>query len=218
MAVVALGFAARRVFRPRLTAKTSVNAVALGNARWTRSTDGQVERIELQDGTLSLRIHRAPNDKRVVLRVPDGEIEDRGTSFHVVVSQGHTMEVGVDEGSVTLRLVGAAPVSLSAGLTWERFEPRPSMGRPAAIRNPIAPSEMSSIAPQRARLAPPPALPASRDLPAPPPDAAAQDAAYLRAIELAREGRDRDAQAAAREYLRRFPDGFRRQEMGQIAR
>jgi hypothetical protein len=45
-----------------------------------------------------------------------------------------------------------------------------------------------------------------------------EDAAYLNAIRLLRNGATDEARHAAREYLRRFPDGFRREEMGRLAR
>ena len=47
---------------------------------------------------------------------------------------------------------------------------------------------------------------------------AGEDAAYLRVIELLRVGDSVQARDAAREYLQRYPDGFRRQELESLAR
>ena len=45
-----------------------------------------------------------------------------------------------------------------------------------------------------------------------------EDLAYLRVIALVREGRREEARLAAKDYLRRFPQGFRRVEVERIAR
>jgi outer membrane receptor protein involved in Fe transport len=51
-----------------------------------------------------------------------------------------------------------------------------------------------------------------------PGDRRAEDAAYLRAIALQRCGDATGTQEAAREYLQRYRDGFRRLEMEQLSR
>ena len=48
-------------------------------------------------------------------------------------------------------------------------------------------------------------------------DTAAEDAAYLQVIALLRAGKQDEARAAARSYLERFPNGFRRDEMIRVA-
>jgi hypothetical protein len=45
-----------------------------------------------------------------------------------------------------------------------------------------------------------------------------EDGAYLRVLRLLRSGREDEARAAAKDYLRRFPTGFRREEMQQLAK
>ncbi len=45
-----------------------------------------------------------------------------------------------------------------------------------------------------------------------------EDIAYLRVIALLRDGRREEARLAAKDYLRRFPNGFRRVEVAAIAR
>jgi hypothetical protein len=51
-----------------------------------------------------------------------------------------------------------------------------------------------------------------------PRDPRAEDAAYLRVIALQRTGDSESTRWAAQEYLRRYPEGFRRAEMGALAR
>jgi TolA-binding protein len=45
----------------------------------------------------------------------------------------------------------------------------------------------------------------------------AEDRAYLQIIDLLRTGKASEAREAARDYLRRFPEGFRRVEVGEVA-
>jgi len=51
-----------------------------------------------------------------------------------------------------------------------------------------------------------------------PRDARAEDAAYLRVIALQRAGDVYNMKQAAREYLRRYPTGFRRAEVETLSR
>jgi TolA-binding protein len=51
-----------------------------------------------------------------------------------------------------------------------------------------------------------------------PHDPRAEDAAYLRVIALQRSGDSGSVRWAAQEYLRRYPEGFRRAEMEALAR
>lgn len=204
---------------PAVVATTTVDATGDGDARWSKHTEGETERVDLSDGTLRLRVRKAPNGRKVVVRVPDGEIEDLGTIFHVVVRDGVTRRVAVEEGRVTIRLTNAAPITIGSGQTWERSEPPTAMATaPPVVLTPSA-SPASSVL----------STPAVRQRPTAPPKEASsalavpahgdeEDAAYLRAVRLVREGRESEARDAARDYLRRFPDGFRREEMGRIAK
>lgn len=51
-----------------------------------------------------------------------------------------------------------------------------------------------------------------------PSDPRAEDAAYLRVLALDRASDAAGRRAAAREYLRRYPTGFRRAEVERLAR
>ena len=130
--------------------------------------------------------------------------------FHVAVADGHTARVRVEVGRVTLRLVGAPPVTIDAGQAWE-WAPLPPPKAPAVavaakdVKAPRAVVSAAVVAPGEPRM------------PAPPANAAEEDEAYLHVIRLLREGHMGEARAAARLYLRTFPDGFRREEMGRVA-
>lgn len=204
---------------PALVATTTVDATGDSETRWTKRTEGETERVDLSDGTLRLRVSKTPNGRKVVVRVPDGEIEDLGTIFYVVVRGGMTQRVGVDEGRVTIRLTNAAPITIASGQTWERAEPSASVPiAPAMVLLPSAsptPPVPSAAAQPRQPETPPKEVSSGLAVPA---HGDAEDAAYLRVIRLVREGRENEARAAAREYLRHFPDGFRREEMGRIAK
>lgn len=181
--------------------ESSVASLEADAARWRSVVDEAVEKIDLSDGTLRLRVNKKPGGKRVIVRVPDGEIEDLGTVFHVVVRDGRTARVGVDEGSVTIRLHGMAPIVIGAGQTWERGEERVVFSRSPSAR-------ARAVTPE----------PAIEDVsvPAPPPQADREDAAYLAVIRAARAGDVARAKALAADYLREFPNGFRREEVRRV--
>lgn len=193
-------------------------------ATWTRLRARDAERVELSDGVLSLVVHRRPHDRRVIVRVPDGEIEDYGTAFEVQVKAGRTVRIGVRQGAVEFRRAGLAAVRLSAGMAWQANEAAPA-----------TPPSARTVAPQPSTAGTPPPVTATTDAgnaavqpaararlhrataPREPTAEAAEDAAYLRVLALLREGRGEEARVAAAGYLTAFPNGFRRVEMHQIA-
>ena len=184
---------------PRIDTRVEVSAEA--DAGFSRSADDDAERIELTDGTLRLRVQRPANGRRVIVKVPDGEIADVGTVFEVTVTEGHTTRVTVEEGRVMLTLSGAPPLVLEAGNTW-RPEPRPA-----------------STAAASARKGPPRGASSSTAARGPSGDGAArEDAAYLHALDLLHRGDEAGARAAASQYVHDFPTGFRRAEMARMAR
>ncbi len=213
-----------------------------GAARFTATTDGNVERVELEDGRLRIAVRDPAH--RVHVAVPDGEIEDLGTVFHVTVANGYTEQVDVEEGRVLLRLRGQPEQTLVAGQRWVRTPPDLAARAPARLEAPAPeppapPSPTAEPAPRvllrPARSTQPKASvepthgasvssPAPSPevlapvLPAPPPDAEVEDAAYVKVVVLLRSGKDQEARLAARQYLRDFPNGFRREEVGRISR
>ena len=86
---------------------------------WREVARGEAVRIELQKGELSVHVAKLAVGQSFVLRLPDGELEVRGTRFTVVADVGHTQRVGVSEGRVALRLRGRPEALLSAGQSWQ---------------------------------------------------------------------------------------------------
>lgn len=222
LVLAVLGWRWRRVEPPAVattspppSAAAVVEAAQEGAGRWTRTTTSEAEQILLDDGTLRVRVRRPPGSKRVIVRVPDGELEDIGTVFFVTVVHGRTQRVGVDEGRVVLRLAGSSPFVLSAGETWERPEETASPAKGVANPTPVA-THSGPPRPVPTAVGRPPAIATSAEAGA--GGGSEEDEAYLRVIQLTRAGRREEARTAAIEYLRRFPDGFRREEVGRVAR
>jgi hypothetical protein len=186
-----------------------------GGARWAKRSESDVERVDLLEGTLRLTVDRPSGGKRLVVRVPDGEIEDVGTTFHVVVWQGHTQRVAVDVGRVTVRLASLPPFTLSSGQSWELTSPPSVVDARSAGSSPV---ESGSASPAVAKAPTRRSVTRATTARAPATSVDEEDAAYLEATRLAREGRTAAARAAALAYLRRFPDGFRREEAAQLAK
>ena len=194
-----------------------------------RSDQPGRERIVLSHGTLSIQVTHAANEPGVIVVLPDGELEDTGTTFTVAVENGVTTRVAVQEGSVVLRLRHRSAIALNAGDLWQS-QPAPAESTsPPVTATPPAPSR---IAPARTRTASEEfrdavsALGAGdnagaaarfeRFLASHPRDARTEDAAYLRVLALKRAGAAGALKAAARDYLRRYPNGFRRREVSEL--
>jgi hypothetical protein len=175
-----------------------------------------------------MRIKRASSDSRVLIVVPDGEIEDFGTALTLGVANARTTHVSVAEGEVEVRLHGFAPLRLTGGQSWTAHHPEESstprtseapllaehpLPIPSVkIRRPLSPAEHSSrsrASLTRASASAAAAMPVPDDIAA----ARAEDRAYLKVVELARAGEQRAARAAALDYLARFPHGLRRLEL-----
>ncbi|AKU94879.1 hypothetical protein AKJ09_01543 [Labilithrix luteola] len=213
---------------------TTFVARDLGGARWSAHDDGSSLRVDLLEGLLELRVDRPAGGKRVVLHVPDGEIEDIGTTFRVSVARGRTERIDVDEGKVIARIGSEPAMTLGAGEHWSAppaaASPRatavPVAALPPAPTSPTAnvtPSPSSSPKPierpkPSAEMIPPadrPSLPPTADEAAT-ESANLEDRAYVEVLELLRTGRTAEAREAAKRYVARFPNGFRRKEMERL--
>ncbi|HEX5100621.1 MAG TPA: FecR domain-containing protein [Polyangiaceae bacterium] len=151
--------------RPRGTVTARTNAAAVpsaesvtvradSSARWTRQLEAHLEKIVLESGALSIRVDRTRAQRRLLVILPDGELEDIGTTFSVSADGGHTTRVTVQEGSVVLRVRGNATIVLAAGDAWTRTPP-PLALPPAAPPGPSS-SFPSAKLPPAARLTPSP--------------------------------------------------------------
>ena len=196
----------------------TLEVAAEPGARWGTRTEGDTKRIDLETGTLRIRIARHPGDRMVVVGLPDGEIDDIGTTFSVTVAGDRTRRVGVEQGRVVLRLRGRADEELATGESWSL--PASADGDRVAV----APSlEVPEVAPEIPREAPAPG-PSTRRSPRPAATTRAapsvavdagngEDLAYLHVLKLLRGGDVASARGAAGDYVREFPGGFRAPEL-----
>jgi hypothetical protein len=256
MSLVALAVGCFLVWRVRpgtAPMHAAASAVVHGDdsATWSVRTEGNREEVTLQRGSLWIHVDHTSQagSHRLLVVLPDGELEDIGTIFTVSAEHGRTTRVAVAEGSVVLRIRGQRPITIAGGGTWppEMKAPPPTPPSVAAV---------AEVAPRQRDLAVRPHLPrasgSSRSLApaAPDPgadfraawasfaagenraaadgfttfllrhtrDPRAEDAAYLRVIALQRCDATDEMKAAAQDYLRRHPSGFRRAEVESLSR
>lgn len=199
---------------------------AEAGARWTRRIDDGFERIVLESGTLAVRVTHASPSRRLLVVLPDGELEDIGTVFTVTADAGHTTAVRVQEGRVVLRLRDQPPRQLVAGENWTPAPaPEKSAAPPLVPRAaPVAPRRADAAADFRVALSALNAAESARAaalftafLSEHPGDSRTEDAAYLRVIALQRAGKLAEMRSAAGAYLSRYPRGFRRAEVEPLA-
>jgi TolA-binding protein len=223
---------------------------------WSRHAAAGVETVVLVQGTLSIRVDHGVPSGHLLVVLPDGVLEDVGTTFSVTASLTQTTHVAVEEGTVVLRLRDAAPMVLDAG-TSRFFSPRaPHFTASAPSGAPTAPAPPAVPAASAARR-PPLASAAGSTHPSPPPasagdevgtafraavtaldagdatgaaalfaafvsahphDVRSEDAAYLRVIALQRAGQKLELARAARDYVARYPHGFRAAEVEALTR
>lgn len=213
---------------------------AESTAAWSKKWQGNREEIVLEQGTLSIHVEHSLPKSSVLVRLPDGELEDIGTTFSVSVENSRTTGVAVEEGTVVLRLHGRPPVLLDHGAVWTPDMPPangaaptaaaissvlPSSTPPPRPRSPVRSSATTSQASSDFRDAialldhgdnreADAAL--TRFLAKYRRDPRSEDAAYLRVIALQRCGDAPMMKEAARAYLRRYPSGLRRADLERL--
>jgi lipoprotein-anchoring transpeptidase ErfK/SrfK len=218
------GYHTSKLPEPTQRPQTRVEIEQEDNAVWSRRSDERTEHIALSQGALNVQVYQADNGKHVLMHVPDGEIEDIGTVFRVHVREGQTQKVSVREGRVVLRLNNAPAITLGAGESWTKT-PETTVRTPAeaigtsAPSSAVAASALVNNAPMpslhvapRASVGTATALPAAQNE----DEHRGEDAAYLAVTRLLREGREAEAKVLAREYLRLYPNGFRREELARL--
>jgi hypothetical protein len=222
--------------RPILSIEPSANAI------FTRSFEDEMEMVHLHQGTIVLQVSGESDHVPVIVRTPDGEIIDEGTTFTVSVRQGHTDYVEVEVGRVHVHVGGFEPRSLGAG---ERYEPYgvqsrkrgaksvEQMHRKAEPARRDVRRRNGSDAPRtlgdspraadalfgqamrelREERCQEAALSFLTFLERHPDDSRGEDAAFLRVVALTRGGLSSSARAAAQSYLARYPRGLRAREV-----
>jgi ferric-dicitrate binding protein FerR (iron transport regulator) len=231
--------------RPTEAVASIIDVTAQPGTRWSEQVEREIDRVDLAFGAASFKVH--PHEgRRVVIRLPDGEIEDLGTVFEIRVAGQHTEHVAVSEGRVSVRLHGRLEFSLSAGNAWnsETATPAPSAALQPAVGSAVAADLARIPGSDRAPTPTPGASSHARRQPIaeagaraeeasqkgsgkdarmsaePSPDSLstkAEDDAYLGIVELLRQAKYSQARAQAKSYLLRFPNGFRRVEVLNIA-
>jgi hypothetical protein len=165
-ALVAVVLLLPRLRRPAEAPAHASSAVvqADSSAVWAERMVGDRENVVLERGALWVHVDHSSGQGRLLVLLPDGELEDIGTTFTVSADDGHTTRVAVQEGHVVLRLRGQAAIALGPGDTWIP-DPRPVASASASVALPVdaAPAarldrgEQSASSPRpSAALAPPP--------------------------------------------------------------
>ncbi|HWA72056.1 MAG TPA: hypothetical protein VG937_06980 [Polyangiaceae bacterium] len=140
--------------RPASPPPVAPNAVVVradSTAVWSRESTGPVEKIVLSRGALSVQVDHTLGHRRLLILLPDGELEDIGTTFAVSADGGHTTRVTVQDGSVVLRIHGQPPLAIGAGDSWSPA-PRPGASVCLDCGSPPAATATSG---QRAAAVPP---------------------------------------------------------------
>jgi TolA-binding protein len=194
---------------------------ASDGARWSQSRDGSIERVQLDDGSLQLHVRHQMPGERFLVDVPDGQIEVRGTTFSVVVSNGVTSRIEVSEGVVSVRIRGSADATLRAGENWTRSAAISSSIPHVSTSAPVASSSSArhgsdeytaDVALMQSGNYDAAAKGFADFLTAHPNAPQAEDASYLEAAALARAGRPDAAALAAEHHLAAYPQSFHRKE------
>lgn len=212
---------------PPAMSKSAVEVNAKPGARWVVHSTAELERVELTEGEATFKV-RSHAPRRVLIQLPDGELEDLGTTFEVAVHDQHTTRIAVSDGRVAVRLATRPEFLLTAGEHWEpapnpsALPPSPVASATSSLTNSRSDPARAAGLPRRAavrsetsaRAAEPKLVPSS----APHSEATlAEDLAYLGVVSLLRQGRQSEAREQAKAYLLRFPSGFRRIEMLDVA-
>lgn len=182
----------------------SVTTVGQG-VLWSQSVVSDSVEVSLQEGVLRLQISKESPRQRVVVKVPDGEIEDLGTTFSVTVKDGKTTQLVVDQGAIVFKRPGQTLIALAEGQTWPSSEVKKTNGADSRVSaNSAGPlSQGPGISNTSAGAV---------------YDKKAEDALYLRIVQHSKQGDMTKAKQLADEYLFRFPNGFRRREVESVLR
>jgi hypothetical protein len=203
--------------------------------RWHEVASGATTRVALVSGHFELAVDRLTDGQHFVVDLPDGEAEVIGARVIIAADGTTTRTVVVVEGRVLLRLEGQSERVLEAGQAYRAAETAALVPPPAVIQPEAPPAEPVAAQPVA------PARPtAGEDFAAAMDafssgdfgraetllaafvaehggDSRVEDAAYLRVVARARRGDPAGARLLAREYLERYPAGFRRRVVEGLA-
>jgi hypothetical protein len=124
--------------------------VDAGSASWTtKSTAGTVV-VALSDGIAAMHVDHLARDQRFLVRLPDGELEVRGTRFRLSVAKHRTAGLEVTEGAVALRLNGEQEILVKAGQQWAPQAPVTTASPPDGVAESVPAAALPVVAPPRA--------------------------------------------------------------------
>jgi ferric-dicitrate binding protein FerR (iron transport regulator) len=124
---------------------------AAAGAVWSKHSEGHREKIVLEHGDLWIHVDHRQRATVLVVELPDGELEDTGTTFTVSAVDGRTIRVAVEEGSVLLRIHGQPPVAIDRAETWAAERPPPPSASPSPVAATRAPHRDRATSPAPAR-------------------------------------------------------------------
>jgi hypothetical protein len=179
-------------------------------AVWSERLDGDREQVLLERGALWIHVDHGSQHRRLVVLLPDGELEDTGTTFTVAAANGHTTRVTVEEGSVVLRLRGEPPVTIGSGETWTPNVPAPSQCATSAPSSGPPPSASPPAPPVPSGPAPRASSPLPTGLPT---DAALDFRAAMSALD---RGDNREAAAGFAGVLTKHPHDPRAEDAAYL--
>jgi len=112
-----------RGWRKPLTASLPPDAplfeiTSINEGRWKVLHEGPNAEVALAFGAVLVHVEKLAFDRRFLLKLPDGELEVRGTRFAVEADERHTKHVAVTEGLVALRVANGVERLLYAGESW----------------------------------------------------------------------------------------------------
>jgi hypothetical protein len=199
----------RRPAEPRAHALSSV-IHADSTSVWAERTEGDRENVVLERGALWIHVDHSSGEGRLLVVLPDGELEDIGTTFTVSADDGHTTRVAVQEGHVVLRLRGQPAIALGPGDTWIP-DPRPVASASASVVAPADPAPTARLdRSERSALSPLP----SASLAAPPAsDPAVDFRAAMAALDV---GDNHQAAAAFANFLEKHPRDARAEDAAYL--
>jgi hypothetical protein len=209
-------------------------------ARWSQSRKEKTETVTLTEGELWVVVRKQAPDERFLVDTPDGELEVRGTTFHVLADARSTRQVHVVEGLVFLRIQGQPSLELGAGQTWDLDAPAASSTARAVVPTSPEPPGPSAATVTPTRQAPPPAAVSRPNTESADYGAAMdlyrgaqyleaaeafsrfaahhrdsgllEDATFLEALALTKAGRVDAGAAAAWRHIAAYPSSFHKKE------
>ena len=215
-----------------------VEVRAEAGARWSERSSREVDQVNLWAGAAAFTVH--PHKlRRLVIQLPDGEVEDIGTVFEIRVSEQHTRRISVSQGRISVRLRGRPAFTLGAGEAWEPESAAPkdtetqslpvrASATPSSAPSLAAVTTASGVASRSSKVAVRPRALVGREKGSKLASALepqmqnsslddAEDDAYLQILKSLNRQSYVEVRALAKDYLLRFPNGFRRVEVLNIA-